>query len=61
MDYSKIEIVQIDGINHEDYPDYCDAYIVEARYDGHPLTEKQLDEINDNSQFVHKSVEEYIN
>ena len=27
LDYSKITNIEFKGINHRDYPDYCDAYI----------------------------------
>ena len=51
IDYSKIEIIDIDNINHYDYPDYVDAYISEADYDGKPMSDEMLDEINDDDQF----------
>ena len=47
MDYKKIDNIEIDGIDTKDYPDFCDAYIVSADYDGVPMTDEQLDEIND--------------
>lgn len=56
LDYSKIEIVEIDGIDHKDYPKYCDAYISEATVDGVEATDAQLDEMNDNSQFRYEAV-----
>ena len=56
LDYSKIEIVEIDGIDHKDYPDYCDAYISEATVDGVEATDDQLDKMNDNDQFRYESV-----
>ena len=60
MDYSKITNVEIEGIDFRDYPDFCDAYIVSADYDGVPMTQEQLDEINKDSQYVHDSVMEWI-
>ena len=39
-----------------DYPDFCDAYIVSADYNGQPMTETELDEINQDSEFVHNAV-----
>ena len=61
IDFKKVEVIEIDGINHYDYPDYCDAYISEANYNGKPVTDEQLDEINDNDQFRYESVWEFIN
>ena len=60
IDYSKIEIIDIDNINHYDYPDYVDAYISEADYDGKPMSDEMLDEINDDDQFRYESVMEYL-
>jgi hypothetical protein len=56
LDYSKIEIVEIDGIDHKDYPDYCDAWISAATVDGVEATDEQLDEMNNNDQFRYESV-----
>ena len=56
MDYKKIDNIEIDGIDTKDYPDFCDAYIVSADYDGVPMTDKQLDEINEDGDFQHQCV-----
>ena len=60
LDYSKIEIVEIDGIDHKDYPDYCDAWISAATVDGVEATDEQLDEMNNNDQFRYESVIESL-
>jgi len=60
IDYSKIEIIEIDGINHGDYPDYVDAYISEADYNGKTMSDEMLDEVNDNDQFRYEAVWDYI-
>jgi len=52
MDTSKITNIEFDGIDSKDYPDFCDAYIIRADYDGIPMTEEQLDEINENRDFI---------
>ena len=55
---------QIDNIeliyDTSDYPDFCDAYIVSADYNGQPMTETELDEINQDSEFVHNAVFDHI-
>jgi len=38
LDYSKISNVFVDGIDMEDYGDFCDAYIESADYDGREMT-----------------------
>lgn len=60
MDYKKITNIKIDGIDHKDYPDYCDAYIASADYDGIPMTEEQIEEINEDGDFVHQAVINYL-
>ena len=47
MDYKKIDNVTVDGIDSKDYPDFCDAYIESADYDGTAMTDEQLEKIND--------------
>jgi len=56
MDYAKIDNIYIGGINTNDYPDFSDAFILSADYEGKPMTEKQLDIINKDSDFVHQFV-----
>lgn len=60
MDYKKITDVVLDGINFEDYPDFCDAYIVSADYDGEPMSDYQIDKLNEDSDFVYTKVEEFL-
>ena len=56
MDYKKIDNIEIDGIDTKDYPDFCDAYISSADYDGVPMTDEQLDEINEDGDFQHECI-----
>ena len=51
MDKTKITNIEIEGINHSDYPDYCDAFIVSAEIDGRELTEEELEELSNDSNF----------
>jgi hypothetical protein len=46
MEYTN---VKFEGIDHKDYPDYCDAYIVYAESNGVPLTDDELEDLNDSS------------
>jgi hypothetical protein len=46
IDYSKIDNIEWDGIDHSDYPDYCDAFICAADYDGEPMTEEELESLD---------------
>jgi hypothetical protein len=56
MDYKKISNILIDNINYEDYPDFVDAFIDSADYDGEPMTDEQLEEINQDTDFVYDCV-----
>ena len=52
LDLTKVDNLSFDGIDHRDYPDYCDAYIESADYNGEPMSGEQLEELNDNREFV---------
>ena len=60
MDYKKIDNIEVDGIDTKDYPDFCDAYISSADYDGVPMTDKQLDEINEDGDYVYEHIMDYL-
>ena len=60
MDLNKIENIEVDGIDTADYPDFCDAYITAAEYNGKELTDEQLDVLNNNSSFVYSCVVDLI-
>ena len=60
MDYKKIDNIEIDGIDTKDYPDFCDAYIVSADYDGVPMTDEQLDELNEDGDYVYEHIMDYL-
>ena len=55
--FEKVEVLEVDGIDHNDYPKYCDAFISEALYDGKTMSDEMLDEINDNHlEFVYEEL-----
>jgi hypothetical protein len=60
LDYSLIDNVQIDGVDTTDYPDFCDAYIVSADYNGREMTDDEIELLNDDGDFVLEKVYEYI-
>tara|TARA_R110002051_G_C8608355_1_gene481485 strand:+ start:576 stop:776 length:201 start_codon:yes stop_codon:yes gene_type:complete len=57
FDYKKIDNIQIEGIDYSDYPDFCDAFISGAYYDGVPMTDEEIDELNEDSDFVYGCVQ----
>ena len=60
LDYTKISDIEFDGIDTEDYPDFCDAFIMSASHDGEPMTEEQLEEINKDGSFVYESLMNHL-
>lgn len=60
MDYKLIDNVEVEGIDTNDFPDFVDAYISSADYDGKPMTDDQLDEINEDRDFVYECVENHL-
>ncbi len=65
LDYSKLADIEVDGINTRDYPDFCDAFISGGSYlqdDGtyRDLTDSELDELNENGDFVYSQVEKRL-
>ena len=61
LDLSKISNIQVAGVDYHDYPDFCDSYIESAVYHGREMTEKELDELNENQRdFVYEKVIESI-
>ena len=51
LDYSKIDDVVIENVDHSDYPDFCDAYIASAKYEDEngnyrELTEEELESLD---------------
>lgn len=65
---SRLESLQIDtrslefdGVHNWDAPDYVDAYIVAASFtDGSDLTDAELDELNENSDFVYDALYNHL-
>jgi hypothetical protein len=63
LDYSKIDDVEIEGIDYGDSPDFCDAYVSRARYDDpkhgyRQLTDDELESLD--VDWVHEQVESWI-
>ena len=61
FEFDQIEVIEMDGIDHNDIPDYCDAFIADATYYGEPMTEEELDRLNfECGDFVYESLMDYI-
>jgi hypothetical protein len=60
LDFDKITNIKIENINKNDYPDFVDAFISYAEINGESLTDEELDIVNENEDFVYKSVLNYL-
>lgn len=60
MDYAKIDNVKLANVQTRDYPDFSDAYIESADYDGRTMTEAELEVLNEDSDFVYDKVLEQV-
>ena len=62
FDLSKITDVEVEDAHGNQYPEFEDAYISAAYYNGIEMTEEQLDRLNeDEGEFVHdKALESFI-
>ena len=60
MDYKLITNIQVSDIDFADSPDFCDAYIESADYNGAPMTQNQLEELCEDRDYVHSCVIEQI-
>ncbi len=60
FNYFLITNVSIDGVDFRDYPDYCDAFIDSADYDGEEMTDEELDLLNDDYELVRELVFESL-
>ena len=47
-----ISNIEFDDIDYADAPDFADAYIVSADMDGIPMSDEELDMLNENKGFV---------
>ena len=59
-DINLFTCVDFGDVCHWDYPDYCDAFIEEAEYDGKELSEEELDEVNEDSELVHELLMKHL-
>lgn len=54
---AQISNIEIDGLDRRDYPDFVDAFIMDAKVDGRQATDEELDQMNDDDMFLYESVE----
>jgi len=60
IDKSKVTEVVIWGIDPSDYPDFTDAYIASAEFDGEPMDERELNILSEDAEFVRQKLIENL-
>jgi hypothetical protein len=45
--------VVVEGVDHKDYPDYCDAYIHSAKVDEREATESEIRELESDGDLIY--------
>ena len=45
--------VIVDGVDHKDYLDYCDAFLQSAKIDGREATEAELNELEADGDLIY--------
>lgn len=55
-----VDNIEWDGIDHRDHPDYCDAYIIAADYNGRPMTEDELDHIMEDTDWKYDALMSHL-
>ena len=60
FDYQYITDVEVEDIDHNDAPDYSDAFISSAKYHGLELNDKLLDKLNEDRDFVYEQAMKHI-
>ena len=61
MILAHIKNVVVEGIDLKDAPDYVDAFIASATWeDGTPLDQDELDELNEDGDFVYNKLMEQL-
>ena len=60
FDYDLIDNIEFDQVDTSDYPDFSDALIIGADYDGEEMTYYQIDRLNEDESFVHEKLMEHL-
>jgi len=60
FDTNRVSNIEVDGIDTKDYPDFCDAFISYAEYDGVEMTDDQLEDLNEDYDFVYDCVMNHL-
>ena len=56
LEFKEVENLQVDGVDHRDYPDFCDAYFSSGYH-----TKEQRDLTDEELNYLTDSYPEYLN
>ena len=61
LDYSKVHDIEFGGVDTNDYPDFCDAYISSATIENEDgtfrdATDEEIEMLNDDTTFVYDTL-----
>ena len=56
IDLSKITAIEFEDVDMKDFPDFSDAHIVSAEIEGRELTQVEIDEVNEDADFIHEAL-----
>lgn len=60
IDLTKIDNIVFDDVDMSDAPDFVNAWISSADHNGEAMTDDQLYDLNENSDFVHGKLIEHL-
>ncbi len=60
MNTNEINSIEFEDIDFSDYPDFCDAFICYAERNGEPMTSTELNELNEDTTFIHEKLMEHL-
>ena len=60
MKTDEIDSIEFEDIDFSDYPDFCDAFICYAERNGEPLTATELNELNEDTIFIHEKLMDHL-
>jgi len=56
MLFKKIDNIVFDNVDYNDYPNFCDAFIVSANWAGLEMNEEELEKLNEDKEFVYEKL-----
>ncbi len=61
FDLKNVTVLDMDWQSNQ-YPEFEDSYVIEAEFKdtGVELTDEELDEVNDNSDFVYEELQSFL-